>query len=189
MAKVVKCIYPTDKDATAGIEIILESKCLVIEDFFSGSSQVIPLVNCLINGAKMAIPNKLKEVLNIATIIAGSVQFNKAASLLIPNMINGKKINVMPPVNTLNKTWTRAVRLTETLEPMEAKATVAVVPIFCPITSAMACSKPMVPVARIVIVVAIAALDDCIIIVITMPTRIRINLFPTPSSVNNDKSI
>lgn len=43
------------------------------------------------------------KVLNIARIMAGSVQSNKDASLVIPSIIKVKKTNEILPVNRLNK--------------------------------------------------------------------------------------
>lgn len=43
------------------------------------------------------------NVLNIARIMAGSVQFYKDVSLVIPSIIKGKKTNEILPVNRLNK--------------------------------------------------------------------------------------
>ena len=56
-------------------------------------------------------------------------------------------------------------------------------PIFCPRTSAADVGKSIHPLKAIVIVIVIAALEDCTIIVRKTPTVIKINTDKIPKSV------
>ena len=79
----------------------------------------------------------------------------------------------MNAVITLNNKCVIAVRFAETDAPIEANNAVEVVPIFWPITKYAACSKSIAPVNNAANVVAIAALDACIMTVITVPIKIK----------------
>ena len=73
----------------------------------------------------------------------------------------------------LNMVCTRAALLAFTLAPIDAKNAVIVVPIFSPKTMAAAVGKVIQPIEAIVMVIAIAALEDCTIIVNKVPININ----------------
>src|SRR5688572_2730600 len=87
----------------------------------------------------------------------------------IKGSINGSTGSIQTTPMILNNTCTRAAFLDSELPTHEAISVVMVVPMFSPRTMAAAISNGSKPFRHIVNVSAIAALDDCINAVNTIP--------------------
>ena len=77
--------------------------------------------------------------------------------------------------NTSKNTWARAARRACVLAVSEAMKAVMVVPMFCPMARAAACSnpKPGMFMPKSISVMAIVAAEACTIIVTTAPTKTK----------------
>ena len=83
----------------------------------------------------------------------------------------------------MNTRCDNAARLAEMFAGMAAMLAVMVVPMFSPSTIAAPSSNGIQPLAHITSVMAIVALDDCTMTVISVPTPRKISTDPKPRSV------
>ena len=84
--------------------------------------------------------------------------------------------------NTLKIKWDKAARLAEILADSAARFAVIVVPMFSPRIIAAADSNPNQPLEHMISVIATVALDDCTIMVRTVPMSRKINVDANPIS-------
>ncbi len=100
------------------------------------------------------------------------------------NFINGKyRISAHIEPNTLNNRCPIAARLAHILPDMEAMSGVIHVPMLLPSTIAAAISNEIQPLLHITSTRAKVALEDCIIMVITIPIKAKRSMEPKPICV------
>jgi hypothetical protein len=84
--------------------------------------------------------------------------------------------------------WPKAVRRTATPPPIAASALVAAVPTLCPTTIAQACSKVNDPASSATSVVAAAAVELCMTMVMTIPIAASTQRAAAPVPANDSRS-
>ncbi len=101
----------------------------------------------------------------------------KLATILVKNL-NIRSIHITP--KTLNMRWANAARFADMFAEKAAMLAVMVVPMFSPIIIAAADSNPIQPREHMMSVMATVALDDCTIIVNTVPISKKISVERNP---------